>query len=159
MAGVLVCACGVSPDQPPNDNTLELTLVLIDQYDSSPVLLTPPGEPPLYRVTADVTVAFRFANQLETLLVDLEDPVSGRRTHNEFDLTVVAPELAAMTNGREPVRVPLTIPELGTLQFSVTLINHDGTTSGAVEGGFTVQSTLGADDSSQTQTTQVGTTT
>ncbi len=158
-AGILLSACGVSPDQPSSDeNGLELTLVLIDQYNP-PVPLTAPDEPPLYRVSADVTVVFRFADQLETLVVDLEDAASGRGTHNEFDLSVLAPELATATDGREEVRVPLTIPAVGVLRFSVTLINHDGTRSRAVDGTFTVQSTLGVSDTSQTQTTEVGGTT
>lgn len=159
VAALLVAACGVPPDQQlANDGGLELTLVLIDQY-SSPVLTTGSDEPTLYRVSADITVVFRFADRLETLLVDLEGPVSGRRTHNEFDLTVLAPELSSARSGREEIRVPLMIPELGALRYSVTLRNQDGTTSGVVAGTFTVQSALGTSDTSQTQTTEVGTTT
>jgi hypothetical protein len=158
-AGLLVAGCGVPPDQQlTDDGGLELTLVLIDQYNS-PVLATGPDEPTLYRVSADITIVFRFADRLQTLLVDLEGPASGRRTHHEFDLTVLAPAVSSATSGNEEIRVPLIIPELGALQYSVTLVNQDGTSSGVVEGTFTVQSALGASDTSQTQTTEVGTTT
>src|SRR5574341_399074 len=84
MTGIVVSACGVPPDQPSTDGAgLELTLVLIEQY-SRPTLLTAPGEPTLYRVTADVTLAFRFADQIETFIMDLEDPDSGRGTHDDI---------------------------------------------------------------------------
>jgi hypothetical protein len=110
-------------------------------------------------VTVDVTLVFRFADRPETLIVDIDGPASGRRSHNELNLAALAPEIAATTQGRSEVRVPLTIPELGALPFSVTLIDHTGAMSRAVEGSFTVQSELGANDTTQTQTTQVGTTT
>jgi hypothetical protein len=103
-----------------------------------------------------MTLAFRLADQLETMVVDLQSVESGRRTHNEFHLAAVAPGIAAVADGRWEVRVPLTIPELGALQFSVTLINHDGTMSRTVDGGYTVQATLGANDTTQTQAIQVG---
>jgi hypothetical protein len=156
VASLLVSACGAPLDQQgADDNVVELTLVLMDQYNT-PVLLTVPSEPTLYRVSADVTLVFRFADQLDTLIVDVEDPQSGRVTHNEFDLAVVAPGIAAVTDGRWDLRVPLTIPELGVLQFSATLINHDGTMSRAIDGGFTVQASFGANNTTQTATTQVG---
>lgn len=156
-AGLLVSACGMPPEQQgADDNVVELTLVLMDQYDT-PDLVTVPSEPTLYRVSADITLVFRFAEQPATLIVDIEDPRSGRVTHNEFDLAVVAPGIAAMTDGRwDDLRVPLMIPELGALQFSVTLVNHDGTMSRANDGAFTVQASFGANNTSQTATTQVG---
>lgn len=156
-ASLLVSACGVPLDQRATDNNVvELTLVLMDQYNT-PVLLTVPSEPTLYRVSADITLVFRFAEQPTTLRVDIEDLQSERVTHNEFDLAVVAPGIVAMTDGRwDDLRVPLMIPELGALQFSATLINHDGTMSRATDGRFTVQAEFGANDTTQTETTQVG---
>jgi len=156
---MVAAGCGVPADPSGlDDSAPELTFVALDQY-STPALVTQSGEPTLYQVTVDVTVVFRFADQLGTLIVDIDAPASERLSHNQFDLGVVAPEIAAMTQGRSKVRLPLTIPELGALHFSVTMIDHSGKTSRAVEGGFTVQSALGANDSTQTQTTQVGITT
>jgi hypothetical protein len=139
-----------------DDSVPELTFVALDQF-STPVLVTQSDEPTLYQVNVDVTVVFRFADHLETLIVDFEGPASGRRSHNEFDLGVVAPEIGETTQGRSRVRLPLTIPELGALQFSVTMVDHSGKASRAVGGAFTVQSQLGANDTTQTQSTQVGT--
>lgn len=159
VAGMLVSTCGVPPDQPEtDDNVLELTFVDPRQYNT-PSLVTAPGEPTLYRVTTDVTLVFRFADQLEILIVDLTGPQSGRHTHNEFNLAVLAPGIAAVTEGRWEIRVPLTIPELGALQFRVTVANHDGTMSREVAGGFTVQASFGADNTIQAKATQIGTTT
>jgi hypothetical protein len=157
MAGILVSACGVPPDQASTDDTgLELTLVLIEQYNR-PALLTAPGEPPSYRVTADVTLAFRFADKIETLLMDFEDPGSGSRTHNEFDLTTLAPGISDATEGRWDVRVPLTIPALGALQFRAWLIDQNGPTSDPDDGGFTVQEEIGINDDIADTQIQVGT--
>lgn len=162
--GVLIVAmvaagCGVPGDPSAHDSDApELTFVALDQY-STPALVNPAGTPALYQVSVDVTVVFRFADHLETLVVDIDGPRSGQRSHNQFELGDVAPDIAAMTQGRAVIRLPITTPELGALQFSATLIDQGGRTSRAVEGGFTVQSVLGANDTSQTQTTQAGNTT
>jgi hypothetical protein len=154
ITAMLVTACGVPPEPVGLDDRVpEVTFVALEQY-STPALVTQSGEPDLYHVTVDVTVTLRFADQLEVLIVDIDSPSSGRESHNQFDLTAVAPEIAAATQGRFEVRLPLTIPELGALQFSVTVIDRNGKTSRAVEGGFTVQSALGANDTNEAQNTE-----
>jgi hypothetical protein len=147
-----VTACGqlVAP-QGTDETTLEFTFADVRQFNT-PVLVTGPDEPPLYRVTTDVSLVFRFADHLETLIVDLEGMTSGRGTHNEFDLTKLAPDITTATEGRWQVRVPLIIPELGGLQFSMVVVDSTGTRSGPVVGGFTVESQLGTGDTTQTQT-------
>lgn len=150
ITGVLVSACGLPAEQPgPEDPAAEFTFVAVHQYNT-PVLLTASDEPAVYRVTADVTLAFRFADRLETLIVDLKGPVSGRSIHHEFDLAALAPEIASATEGRWEVRVPLLLPELGSLLFRMTLVDHAGAATGTIEGGFTVQSVLGAGNTTQT---------
>ena len=159
IATFLATGCGV-PADPSGvaDSVPELTFVGLEQY-STPALVSQSDEPTLYQLTVDVTVVFRSADRLETLIVDIDGPVSGRRSHHEFDLGALVPGIEDATQGRREVRVPLTIPELGTLQFSVTLVDHNTNMSRAVEGSFTVESALGANDTTQTQTTQGGTTT
>lgn len=155
---ILAAGCGTPADPTALDDSVpELTFVGVEQYNT-PALVTPSGELTQYLVTVDVTVVFRFADRLETLIVDIDGPTSGRQSHNEFDLGVLAPGIEGATQGRWEVRVPLTIPELGALQFSVTLIDHSARTSRPVGGSFTVESALGANDTTQTQNTQVGTT-
>ncbi len=155
---LVVWACGAPPEpQGAGDHGVELTLVLMEQYNT-PDLLTVPGEPTLYRVSADVILQFRLADQLDTLSVEIVDPRSGRATSNQFDLAAVAPGIESVTNGRWDLRVPLTIPALGALRFSATLVNQDGTMSRPTDGGFTVQAAFGANNGTQTETTQTETT-
>jgi hypothetical protein len=156
---MLVAGCG-PPTEPSGlgNGVPELTFVGLEQYNT-PALVSQSGEPTLYQVTVDVTLVFRVADQLETLVVDLDGPTSGRRSHHEFDLGALAPGIEAATQGRWELRVPLTIPELGALQFGVMLIDRNANTSRAVQGSFTVESALGANDATQTQSTEAGTTT
>lgn len=152
----LVTACGqLGQPQGADETAMEFTFADVRQFNA-PVSLTGSDELPLYRVTTDVTLVFRFADRLETLIVDLESVASGRSTHNAFDLAQIAPDIATATEGRWQVRVPLVIPELGVLQFRMVLVDSTGTQSGTVVGGFTVQSELGASDTTQTQTTVSG---
>ena len=152
---VAAAGCGVlaDPSQPEN-SSLELTFVGLEQF-STPAPVAQPGGPSLYRVSVDVTLVFRFADGLETLIVEIDGPASGRQVNNEFDLHSLAPAIANQTQGREEVRVPLMVPELGALPFRVTVVDGSGTRSGAVQGSFTVQSDFGANDTNQTQTTVV----
>jgi len=156
MSTILATGCGVPPDPAaPGDDVPELTFVSLEQFNT-PELASQADEPTLYRVTVDVTLVFRFADGLETLIVEIGGPTSGRLIHHEFDLKTLVPGIEAVRQGRQVVRVPLTIPEFGALSFRVIVMDQLANSSGPVEGSFTVHSEVGASDTTQTQTTQVG---
>jgi hypothetical protein len=150
-----VNACGTAPEQPSSGaQGVELTFVGMVQF-STPVPGGDPEQPSAKRVTVDVTLVFRYADHPQTVVIDFESR-SGASTHNEVALASVAPEVVAASSGRWVVRTPVIIPETGTLRFHTVLVDQRGLASTAVDGDFTVQTSLG---SSNTDQASVGTNT
>jgi hypothetical protein len=144
-----VNACGTAPEDPSSGTQgVELTFVGMVQFSTPIPAGGDPQPPSAQRVTADVTLVFRFADHPQTVVIDFKSQ-SGLSTHNEVDLASVAPEVVAASRGRWVVRAPLLIPETGNLRFHTVLVDQSGLASTSVDGDFTVQSSLGASNTDQ----------
>lgn len=151
-------ACGGVPDEDASTGaSLQLTNVWLTQYAPLPTPIPGSPELPSRQVTVDVTLIFVAPEKPATLVLIFTSPAGS----NENRIDLRATSIANSLGGQQTFRTLVTIPDLGVLHFDAVLIDRAGAVSATVSGRFTVEDSLTATQSDQSNesnqiTTQSG---